>query len=129
MDALYEDHCPASSPRSVPFIRLLPTAQFACLPLPLDPASRPLLVCEPFDALPICADIEAETGVDLYVPPLPVAGDELCNVQFAVLAMSDASRQQLEEAVFLVLMRWEAVKQRLTQEQRAAEGSQLNGVH
>ena len=114
MDALFDDHCPASSTHSLPFIRLLPTAQFACLPLPLDAHSRALLVCEPFDGLPICADIEAETGVDVYVPPLPseVDGDGvLCNVQFNVVVVGERSVQQLEDAVLRMLMRWEAVQQ------------------
>ena len=120
MDALFDDHCLAASPQCVAFIRLLPTAQFACLPLPLDAMSRYLLICEPFDALPVCPDIETETGVDLYVPPLPDNVDEdgsaavMCNVQFNVLAVSEQSSEQLEEAVLRVLMRWEAVKQHLS---------------
>ena len=134
MNALFDDHCLAASPQCVPFIRLLPAAQFACLPLPLDSMSRPLLIAEPFDPLPICADIEQETGVDLYVPPLPLDGGAdnsasvMCNVQFNVLAVHERSTQQLEDAVLQVMMRWEAVKQYLTQ-LRASDTVLTNGVH
>jgi len=135
MDAFYDDHCLATSPQSIPYIRLLSTAQFACLPLPLTPLSRKLLICAPFDALPIPADIEAETGVDLYVPPLPIevgvdggAVGVLCNVQFSVLVVSEQSSQQLEDAVLRVMMRWEAVKQYMGK-QGVFEHADTNGVH
>ena len=131
LDALFDDYCLADSPQSVPFIRLLPTAQFACLPLPLDSLSRTLLVTEPFDALPICADIEEETGVDLYIPPLPAErGDDsgssvLSNVQFKVVALSERSGQQLDDAVLRMMMRWEAVKQHIAK-QRASDHAHVN---